>query len=158
MPGFKPAEGAPLANAAKRHRIALRDKAKAERELEHQRRLEQIAEETAKAEIAKARKPREQAPNAERAWPQERPAPKPSPVLAPVVSYPPPPGSLPGGASTSTPRLVSVSPPGHATTIPPPLSVAPSVSTTRAMALGVVLRVAHSVGVLALELMLRNTM
>jgi hypothetical protein len=85
MPGFKPAEGAPLANAAKRHRIALRDKAKAERELEHQRRLEQIAEETAKAEIAKARKPREQAPNAERAWPQERPAPKPSPVLAPVV-------------------------------------------------------------------------
>lgn len=74
MPGFKPAKGAPLANAAKRHRIALRDKAKAERELEYQRRFEQIAEEVAKAEIAK-RKPQ----NAERAWPQERPAPRPSP-------------------------------------------------------------------------------
>jgi hypothetical protein len=70
-----PHPGAPLANASKRLSLAQRDQAKARGELEYQRRLEQIAEEQAKGEIAKLK-----AQKVERAWPQERPAPRPSPV------------------------------------------------------------------------------
>jgi hypothetical protein len=65
----------PLADAYKRLKAAQRDQAKAQRELEYQRRLEQIAEEAAKGEIAKLK-----AQKVERAQPQERPAPVPSPV------------------------------------------------------------------------------
>jgi len=78
-----PQPGAPLANAYKRLKMAQRDASKAQGELEYQRRLEQIADEQAKGEIAKLK-----AQKAERARHQERPAPRPSPVPALPIGAP----------------------------------------------------------------------